>query len=639
MFDVAGARKAGYSDAEIADYMGSQSKFDVAGARAAKYNDADIIKHLSTVEAKGKRDIWSALPTVVTGAARGAKDVLDTGAEFLSRLGGAAEAERIKKENDAGKREFDARFGDSTGASIGRMGGNIVATMPVGGALAAPLKMAGGLGGTAGTVASRLGAAVESGGLGALPAATTRMGAVGNAAARLAGGAAVGGASAGLVDPDSAVMGAGLGAALPAALKPIQLAGRKVGELARPFTAAGRQGIAEDVFLGAAADPKAVAARLASPGKSIAAPTFAEVADDPGVSALLRHLMVKDPKFAKTYASVKDAQNTQRWKFMYGLGGGDEGVQSLRQMRSEATDTLLALARLNAGEVGTMGVRGAAKRIGESGEMNRRAVRSAVNEAVSPFRLETEEGLKWARKLPFDKAWGARKNIDDMLYGASPTVDSRAAKAAAVQLGELRSRLTSALEKASPDFKAYATEYAKHSKDIDAAKLLNDLTKKAARGVTDSSDNPMLSGPQLAQALKRLTPEEAARLKPEQMDAVHRIVRELERSVRSETAGMSVGSPTAQNLNFKLPAVTNSVLRMTGAPSGGGIISSIADTLTSGAREKTYDVLSQMMLRPELAAKAYRPPAQAVNRPLLTASGAVIPYLPAGVAPALLADR
>lgn len=47
-FDIDGARKAGYSDAEIADYLGAQRKFDVAAARQSGYRDDEILAHLST---------------------------------------------------------------------------------------------------------------------------------------------------------------------------------------------------------------------------------------------------------------------------------------------------------------------------------------------------------------------------------------------------------------------------------------------------------------------------------------------------------------------------------------------------------------------------------------------------------------
>jgi hypothetical protein len=49
-FDVEGAKKAGYSDAEIAAHLAQQSNFDVTGAKKAGYSDADIVKHLSTSE-------------------------------------------------------------------------------------------------------------------------------------------------------------------------------------------------------------------------------------------------------------------------------------------------------------------------------------------------------------------------------------------------------------------------------------------------------------------------------------------------------------------------------------------------------------------------------------------------------------
>jgi hypothetical protein len=50
-FDVAGAKAAGYTDAQIADTLASKAGFDAAGARAAGYKDADIIGRLVTAPA------------------------------------------------------------------------------------------------------------------------------------------------------------------------------------------------------------------------------------------------------------------------------------------------------------------------------------------------------------------------------------------------------------------------------------------------------------------------------------------------------------------------------------------------------------------------------------------------------------
>lgn len=51
-FDVDGALKAGYSEAEVAEHLASQAKFDAAKARESGYSDAEIISHLSGAPAQ-----------------------------------------------------------------------------------------------------------------------------------------------------------------------------------------------------------------------------------------------------------------------------------------------------------------------------------------------------------------------------------------------------------------------------------------------------------------------------------------------------------------------------------------------------------------------------------------------------------
>jgi hypothetical protein len=46
-FDVEGARKAGYSDAEILSHLAPQAKFDVGGARKAGYSETEILTYLA----------------------------------------------------------------------------------------------------------------------------------------------------------------------------------------------------------------------------------------------------------------------------------------------------------------------------------------------------------------------------------------------------------------------------------------------------------------------------------------------------------------------------------------------------------------------------------------------------------------
>lgn len=47
-FDIEGAKTAGYSEKEIADYLAVENKFDAEGARSSGYSDSEIIGHLQT---------------------------------------------------------------------------------------------------------------------------------------------------------------------------------------------------------------------------------------------------------------------------------------------------------------------------------------------------------------------------------------------------------------------------------------------------------------------------------------------------------------------------------------------------------------------------------------------------------------
>jgi hypothetical protein len=167
------------------------------------------------------------------GLVRGAKDVVDTGADFLSRLGGSEENARVKAMNEAGKAEFTSQYGDNTGASIGRFGGNVLATMPVGGILAKGAMLGAK---AAPTIAPMIANSLRTGGmkLGTPAASALSREGIRNAAIRIGGGAASGGAMAGLVNPDEAGTGALLGGAIPVAGKVAGEAGRALG---RSFTA------------------------------------------------------------------------------------------------------------------------------------------------------------------------------------------------------------------------------------------------------------------------------------------------------------------------------------------------------------------------------------------------------------------
>jgi hypothetical protein len=69
-FDVQGARKAGYTDEEIARHLASESNFDFEGASQAGYSAGDIIKHLTSEAPEQPKEVSTqqearALPSFI----------------------------------------------------------------------------------------------------------------------------------------------------------------------------------------------------------------------------------------------------------------------------------------------------------------------------------------------------------------------------------------------------------------------------------------------------------------------------------------------------------------------------------------------------------------------------------------------
>ena len=96
-FDVAGALKAGYSEQEVADYLGQQKKFDTPAALKAGYTPAEIIQHLSTAETKAQApagfsasNLGLAALAGLTGGAKSLTDIFGAN-NYASRKLGEAE--------------------------------------------------------------------------------------------------------------------------------------------------------------------------------------------------------------------------------------------------------------------------------------------------------------------------------------------------------------------------------------------------------------------------------------------------------------------------------------------------------------------------------------------------------------------
>lgn len=84
-FDVEGARKAGYSDADIADYLAAKKEFNIAGARKAGYDNSDIITHLLGPKKEPEsRNIGAVLNDTVIAVANSTAGLAKAATDFVA---------------------------------------------------------------------------------------------------------------------------------------------------------------------------------------------------------------------------------------------------------------------------------------------------------------------------------------------------------------------------------------------------------------------------------------------------------------------------------------------------------------------------------------------------------------------------
>lgn len=176
------------------------------------------------------------------GALKGASDI---GTTILRPVDAALNATGLSDTTNADRKASLGQFfqqnadPNSWAFKGGEIAADIAGTAGIGGVLGKGVMAASEAIPAIANYAPKLAAALESGGfkLGS-PAATTTAGRVVNAATRIGAGTAVGGASAGLIDPSTVGTGAALGAALPVVAKAAGMAGRALAPTVSPEVAA-----------------------------------------------------------------------------------------------------------------------------------------------------------------------------------------------------------------------------------------------------------------------------------------------------------------------------------------------------------------------------------------------------------------
>ena len=562
----------------------------------------------------------STTKRTLAGAALGVADLGNTALNVLTAPL-AAISPKVAQWNRTRNADFEAlteQNKDSTAFKVGRVGGNVAATLPVGGALGAGVRSVAALPRLAGVAPQlgRLATAVETGGMrtGA-PVAATLAGKAANMGVRAAGGAINGGVSSALVDPDHAASGAVIGAALPPALAGVGKLARYAGGAAKsviqPFTEAGQDAIAAKIIskFGEGGPMQVNAAELV-PGSL---PTLAEATGNAGIAGLQRATRDLRPN---AFVERETANAAARNAAFDRVAGDQAAINAASGARDDAANVLYgqafsadAMRRGLAQEAQAtrapfagVGLSGAPEDLATPGLralMARPGFRAA---AESAKRLAADNGVHLDDLLQSLQGLHYIKlALDDALNPGAATALGRNASAAVMGM---RDKLAEELAKVSPLYGNARKTFADMSQPINAMEALQELrlTDKAGNMTLSKVKNGIQSLDKFRKApgvhpAKAVTADQLS-----QLQAIH------DDLLRQDflQAGRSAGSNTFQNI------ATDNILsslvpgRVGQALKGkvGGPLGQIGRIAYSGPNEAIRNRLTDMMLTPELAQAA-----------------------------------
>ena len=191
--------------------------FDLSSAKPVSSGGFDLAsaKPVDAIPGKRKQQDTGAVEAFSAGVGQGVGNVALTVQDLVGRglkvLGADGAGNWLVEDAKKGKFKLSQEVKpyeetSPTATSAGKFTGEVVSTLPVGGVIAAPLKV----GAKVAPVLKPIATAVETSGF----QTGLKPGAV-NALTRAAGGATTGAAASGLIDPDSMPVGAVIGAAIP----------------------------------------------------------------------------------------------------------------------------------------------------------------------------------------------------------------------------------------------------------------------------------------------------------------------------------------------------------------------------------------------------------------------------------------
>jgi hypothetical protein len=477
-------------------------------------------------------------------------------------------------------------------------------------------------------------------------------GMVTNALTRAAGGAATGGASAGLVNPGDAGAGAVVGGILPSALRGAGALSRATAGAVRgvvePFTEAGRTAISGRTLERFGVTPADVAGLSSAPTATGARTSLAEqIARPEGAAgaARLQDALGTLPDLAPRIVAREvenNAARVNRLRELAGQDGGRDFAVAEREgtagpMYEDAFRVAADGRHLTPEEARTMQTLQRAPAI-RAAMREARANASNAGMNVGPANASgSVEGLHDV-KLALDDAITRARN---------PTTGAGQAELDGLQSAQRR--LVGFIESISPEYSSARGVYAQMSRPINQMDVSGELLRRGTANTTDLAGTPRLMPNALLGALRdepRLIRQATGRdlggslerlLEPDQYRTVRAIADEVDRGAAVARAGNGPGSATAQRL-----ASTN-LLQQMGIPealSTNPLVQTIMRPVQFGAQlaePRIQQRLLEIIQNPALAEEALRraTPTQRVQLQRLISSGATGA---ARLAPLIVAD-
>ncbi len=576
---------------------GRIARFEVPEGTTPEQANSLMVKHFESPENKEApketsifQDIKQGVGNLAAGVVRGAGSIgstilapYDMAKDAMAGKGLSLASNRQRRNQiDAGLQSMGAEP-DSAMYQTGKLAGEIAGTAGTGSVLgnAARLVAPG---------ATNLANALTTGGFRG-----------GNMLSRIAGGAATGGASAGLVDPSQIGTGAAIGGALPPALsgagKLAGYAGRSIGALAQPFTNKGQDQIAGRI-LNKFSEGGPITQNMAElvPGSS---PTLAEATGNAGIARLQNSARDIRPN---AFVERETANSAARNAALDNVAGDANKLEFFKADRSNAASDLYkqALDQSNMNEV-TPYIKGQVTQL-----LKRPSINAASKEAQ---KLALERGEKPAVEGSLQSLHDVKTALDDNI-----SVAVRAGKGGeAKSLQATKDKLLNVMEKLSPEYGQARVTYAEMSAPVNQMEALQGLK------LTDSTGNITLS--KIQNALdglhkRRGSPgiDAAKSLTDDQINTLSAIRDDLLRK-SSANAGKSAGSNTFQNIATDNIISTMLPGKLGGYVSGkaGGLFGQVGQLAYSKPNEAIRNKLVDMMLDPSLAQQAMNPAQKSVG--------------------------